>query len=173
MSYKISEIEDMFAAELDSDGQFDEWGAESFNQNATLQIDRVEDANIFTASWGKKEELESISLLSEADKKLQTDKDVLKILEKNDEYIKHKNLKKVFSELKNVEELFPEKKLDFDELLFFGLFVWCVFIFLSLIATNNKLCVVFVCCACGTKMNVKRELGWVFSDDMIGGLIKT
>lgn len=73
MSYKISEIEDMFAAELDSDGQFDEWGVESLNQNATLQIDREEDANIFAAAGGKKEDLEGISLLSEADKKLEAE----------------------------------------------------------------------------------------------------
>lgn len=73
MSYKISEIEDMFATELDSDGQFDEWGAESLNQNATLQIDREEDADIFAAAGGKQEELEGISLLSEADKKLEAE----------------------------------------------------------------------------------------------------
>ncbi len=73
MSYKISEIEDMFAAELDSDGQFDEWGVESLNQNATLHIDREEDANIFAIAGGKKEELEGIWVLSESDKKLEAE----------------------------------------------------------------------------------------------------
>lgn len=67
----IKEIQEMFDAELDTDWQFDEFGAEYFNQMGTLQIDRWEDKHIFDNIWWNSEDLWKINILSEVNQEIE------------------------------------------------------------------------------------------------------
>ncbi|MDC0506172.1 hypothetical protein OAN96_01105 [Candidatus Gracilibacteria bacterium] len=77
--HKIEQIEEMFAAELDTDGQFDEFGPETLNQANTLHIDNEGrgDSQIFKNIGGEESDFTNISILSEADQ--ETEKQAMKV----------------------------------------------------------------------------------------------
>jgi len=68
MERKVWEIQDMFAADLDDDGQFDELWAEFFNQAGTLDIARDPRSKRIFQNIGQSEsDLNNMNILNESD----------------------------------------------------------------------------------------------------------